>query len=414
MTWMTCVPGGEVSPRTSFVAVCVCLLAADTGWPTGHSKTTPHLQSAARRGAVSNPSAGALPNASHRRPSSSGLGASPVRECVCEGRRLSSAPVRYPERTLTAPPSVHRCSAVCRDPRWGRCYESYSEDHTIVQQMTDIIPGLQGEIPVMVPYNYTKYIDDLTSLVHKGIVDMSRIDDAVRRILRVKFMMGLFENPLSDLSFADQLGKKVGTTILDAIKSTVADSTPVVYSENPDGSFMKHNDFSFAIVVVGELPYSETVGDSTDLTIIDPGPDTIRTVCSAVKCVVVIISGRPVVIEPYVPLMEALVAAWLPGTEGQGVADVLFGDYGFTGKLPRTWFKSVDQLPMNVGDPHYDPLYPFGFGLTINSSLPGFSGVDNLGDTKQRVIYAVLCSLLALILIDDLGIGVFQHPAARM
>lgn len=66
------------------------------------------------------------------------------------------------------------------------------------------------QFQVMVPYNYTKYIDDLTSLVHKGIVDMSRIDDAVRRILRVKFMMGLFENPLADLSFADQLGKKVG------------------------------------------------------------------------------------------------------------------------------------------------------------------------------------------------------------
>ncbi|KAG2592029.1 beta-glucosidase BoGH3B-like isoform X1 [Panicum virgatum] len=501
------------------------------------------------------------------------------------------------------------CIAVCRDPRWGRCYESYSEDHTIVQQMTDIILGLQGEIPVnhtkgvpyvagkdkvaacakhfvgdggthnginenntiidehgllsvhmppyydsiikgvatimvsysslngvkmhanhdlvtgylksklhfrgfvisdwlgidritsppganytysvqaginagidmvMVPYNYTEYIDDLTSLVRKGIVNMSRIDDAVRRILRVKFTMGLFENPLADLSFADQLGKKehrelareavrkslvllkngnspnqqflplpkkarrilvagshasnlgyqcggwsiqwmgatgnitTGTTILDAIKSTVADSTPVVYSENPDDNFIKHNDFSFAIIVVGEPPYSETVGDSTDLTILDPGPDTIRTVCSAVKCVVVIVSGRPVVIEPYVPLTEALVAAWLPGTEGQGVADLLFGDYGFTGKLPRTWFKSVDQLPMNVGDPHYDPLYPFSFGLTINSSLPGFSGVNNLGDTKQRVIHVVLCSLLSLILINDLGIGVFQHPAARM
>ncbi|CAL4961150.1 unnamed protein product [Urochloa decumbens] len=499
------------------------------------------------------------------------------------------------------------CIAVCRDPRWGRCYESYSEDHTVVQQMTDIILGLQGEIPVnhtkgvpyvagkdkvaacakhfvgdggthnginenntivdqhgllsihmppyydsiikgvatimvsysslngvkmhanhdlvtgylksklhfrgfvisdwlgidritsppganytysvqaginagidmvMVPYNYTDYIDDLTSLVHKGIVNMSRIDDAVRRILRVKFTMGLFENPLADLSFADQLGKKehrelareavrkslvllkngnspnqqflplpkkarrilvagshasnlgyqcggwsiqwmggsgditTGTTILDAINSTVADSTPVVYSENPDDSFMKHNDFSFAIVVVGEAPYSETVGDSTDLTILDPGPDTIRTVCSAVKCAVVIVSGRPVVIEPYVPLMEALVAAWLPGTEGQGVADVLFGDYGFTGKLPRTWFKSVDQLPMNVGDPHYDPLYPYGFGLTINSSLPGFSGVDSLGDAKQRVIYVLLCCLLSLVLINDLVVGVLQYPPA--
>ncbi|KAJ1285612.1 hypothetical protein BS78_03G291800, partial [Paspalum vaginatum] len=462
------------------------------------------------------------------------------------------------------------CIAVCRDPRWGRCYESYSEDHKVVQQMTDIIIGLQGEIPVnhtkgipyvsgkdkvaacakhygvttvmvsysslngikmhanhdlvtdylksklhfrgfvisdwlgidritsppganytysvqaginagidmvMVPYNYTDYINDLTSLVHKGIINMSRIDDAVKRILRVKFTMGLFENPLADLSFADQLGKKehrelareavrkslvllkngnspnqqflplpkkarrilvagshasnlgyqcggwsiqwmggsgditTGTTILDAIKSTVADSTSVVYSENPDDSFMKHNGFSFAIVVVGEPPYSETVGDSTDLTILDPGPDTMRTVCSAVKCVVLIVSGRPVVIEPYVPLMEALVAAWLPGTEGQGVADVLFGDYGFNGKLPRTWFRSVDQLPMNVGDPHYDPLYPFGFGLTINSSMPGFSDAHNLGDTKQRLFFVVLCSLLPLVLISDLGIGVFQHLA---
>lgn len=408
------------------------------------------------------------------------------------------------------------CIAVCRDPRWGRCYESYSEDHKVVQQMTDIILGLQGEIPVnhtkgvpyvagnlqgfvisdwlgvdritsppganytysvqaginagidmvMVPYNYTDYINDLTSLVHKGVINISRIDDAVKRILRVKFTMGLFENPLADLSFAEQLGKKehrelareavrkslvllkngnspdqqflplpkrarsilvagshasnlgyqcggwsiqwmgdsgnitTGTTILDAIKSTVADSTSVVYSENPDDSFMKHNDFSFAIVVVGEPPYAETVGDSTDLTMLDPGPDTIRTVCAAVKCAVVIISGRPIVIEPYVPLVEALVAAWLPGTEGQGVADVLFGDYGFTGKLPHTWFKSVDQLPMNVGDLQYDPLYPFGFGLMINSSLPGFSGVDNLGYRKQRVLFALLCSLLSLVLIS--------------
>lgn len=106
-----------------------------------------------------------------------------------------------------------------------------------------------------------------------------------------------------------------------------------------------------------------------DLTISDPGPSTIKNVCGAVKCVVVVISGRPVVIEPYVSSIEALVAAWLPGTEGQGVADVLFGDYGFSGKLARTWFKSVDQLPMNVGDPHYDPLFPFGFGLTTKPSM---------------------------------------------
>ncbi|KAA8543957.1 hypothetical protein F0562_021866 [Nyssa sinensis] len=452
------------------------------------------------------------------------------------------------------------CIAVCRDPRWGRCYESYSEDHKIVQEMTEIINGLQGEIPansrkgvpyvggkdkvvacakhfvgdggttrginenntvtdwhgllsihmpayynsiikgvstvmvsysswngvkmhanhhlvtkflkdtlkfrgfvisdwhgidkitsppkanytyavqvgiqagidmVMVPYNQTEFIDILTSLVEKNVIPMSRINDAVRRILRVKFSMGLFENPLADLSLVDQLGKQAhrdlareavrkslvllkngenadspllplpkktsrilvagnhannlgyqcggwtitwqglggnnltsGTTILSAISGAVYPSTEIVYSENPDAEFVKSTNASYAIVVVGEPPYTETVGDNLNLTIPEPGPSTISNVCGSVKCVVVIISGRPLVIEPYLSSIDALVAAWLPGSEGQGVADVLFGDYGFTGKLSRTWFKTVDQLPMNVGDEHYDPLFPFGFGLT--------------------------------------------------
>lgn len=136
-----------------------------------------------------------------------------------------------------------------------------------------------------------------------------------------------------------------------------------MYKENPDSQIVKSDKFSYAIVVVGETPYAETQGDSMNLTIAEPGPRTIQNVCGAINCVVVIVSGRPVVIQPYVKLMDAVVAAWLPGTEGQGVADVLFGDYGFTGKLSRTWFKTVDQLPMNVGDRHYDPLFPFGFGL---------------------------------------------------
>lgn len=156
----------------------------------------------------------------------------------------------------------------------------------------------------------------------------------------------------------------IGTTILTAVKDIVDPGTEVVYSENPDKEFMKSSYFSYAIVVVGELPYSEYAGDSKDLRIAEPGYSTISNVCGVVKCVVVIVSGRPVVIEPYLDTIDALVAAWLPGTEGQGVADVLFGDYSFTGKLARTWFRTVDQLPMNVGDPHYDPLFPFGFGLT--------------------------------------------------
>ncbi|KAJ6323213.1 hypothetical protein OIU77_012947 [Salix suchowensis] len=160
----------------------------------------------------------------------------------------------------------------------------------------------------------------------------------------------------------------LGTTILGAIKSTVDPSTEVVFQENPDSQFMKDNHFAYAIVVVGEPPYAETAGDSMDLKMIDPGPSVISNVCEAVKCVVVVISGRPLVIEPYLSSIDALVAAWLPGTEGQGVTDALFGDYGFTGKLPRTWFKNVGQLPMNVGDRHYDPLFPYNFGLKTNSA----------------------------------------------
>lgn len=164
--------------------------------------------------------------------------------------------------------------------------------------------------------------------------------------------------------FVNKLSSYAGTTILKAVENTVDPTTQVVYSQNPDANFVKSNNFSYAIVVIGEPPFSETFGDSLNLTIAEPGPSTIKNVCGAVKCVLIVVTGRPVVIQPYVSTVEALVAAWLPGTEGQGVADVLFGDYGFTGKLARTWFKTVNQLPMNVGDPHYDPLFPFGFGLT--------------------------------------------------
>ncbi|XP_028761264.1 uncharacterized protein LOC114719866 [Neltuma alba] len=493
-------------------------------------------------------------------PHNVGLGATRDPELV---KRIGAA-TALEVRATGIPYVFAPCIAVCRDPRWGRCYESYSEDPKIVQAMTEVVPGLQGDIApnerkgvpfvagkknvaacakhyvgdggtteginenntvisrhgllslhmagyytsiikgvstvmvsysswngvkmhanrdlvagflkntlrfrgfvisdwqgidritspphanysysiqagisagidmIMVPYNYTEFIDGLTSQVKNKIIPMSRIDDAVQRILRVKFIMGLFENPLADQSLVNELGsqehrelareavrkslvllkngesadkpllplpkktKKIlvagshadnlgyqcggwtiewqglsgnnlttGTTILSAIKSTVDPQTKVVYKENPDADFVKSNNFSHAIVVVGEHPYAETAGDSMNLTIPEPGPSTISNVCGNVKCVVVVISGRPVVIQPYLESIDALVAAWLPGSEGQGVADVLFGDYGFSGKLPRTWFKTVDQLPMNVGDAHYDPLFPFGFGLTTKTN----------------------------------------------
>lgn len=155
-----------------------------------------------------------------------------------------------------------------------------------------------------------------------------------------------------------------GTTILNGVASAVNLTTQIVFNESPTAEFVKKGNFEYGIVVVGETPYAETFGDSLNLTIAEPGPSTITNVCGAIKCVVILVTGRPVTIEPYLNQIDALVAAWLPGSEGQGVADVLYGDYGFSGKLPRTWFKSVEQLPMNVGDRHYDPLFPFGFGLT--------------------------------------------------
>ena len=158
-----------------------------------------------------------------------------------------------------------------------------------------------------------------------------------------------------------------GTTILDAIKGSVDKSTEVVYEQSPSENFVKNKGYEYAIVVVGETPYAEFYGDNTTLTIPDEGIQTIKNVCTSVKCVVILISGRPLVVEPYLPLMDAFIAAWLPGTEGRGVTDVLFGDYPFQGKLSRTWFKRTDQLPMNVNDRHYDPLFPFGFGLTTTS-----------------------------------------------
>ena len=90
------------------------------------------------------------------------------------------------------------------------------------------------------------------------------------------------------------------------------------------------------------------------------------------KCAVVVVSGRPLIIEPQqLASIDALVAAWLPGSEGVGVADTLFGRRGFTGKLPVTWPRTLAQEPINVGDADYDPLYPFGYGLRSSAHHHG-------------------------------------------
>jgi beta-glucosidase len=90
----------------------------------------------------------------------------------------------------------------------------------------------------------------------------------------------------------------------------------------------------------------------------------VGTVCGAMPCVVVLISGRPMLIQDQMAEADAFVAAWLPGTEGDGIAEVLFGDYNFTGTLPVTWPRDMNQVPINVDDATYDPLFAYDFGLT--------------------------------------------------
>ncbi len=277
-----------------------------------------------------------------------------------------------------------------------------------------------------------EFIAALTQNVQDGTVPMSRIDDAVSRILRVKFELGLFEHPFTDRSLAgtignaehhalarraaaesqvlltndddtlpltgsqpvyvaggsaDSFGKQAGgwtlqwqgdpdnvipgTTILDGINEDAGG--PVTFSE--DASAEIPGDAA-GIVVVGETPYAEGPGDYNGptwapngiqtMTFSDSDRAAIETVCAAAaSCTVVVVSGRPMIIPPdLLSQIDALVEAWLPGSEGAGVADTLFGLQPYTGKLPVTWPRTIDQEPINVGDADYDPLFPYGHGLT--------------------------------------------------
>jgi beta-glucosidase len=165
-----------------------------------------------------------------------------------------------------------------------------------------------------------------------------------------------------------------GTTILEGIQAAVSDGTKVIYQEN--GDFDAATKADVTIVVVGELPYAEGVGDREDLTLFATDIELIeRARETSHRLVVIILSGRPLIITEQFPLADAWVAAWLPGTEGDGVSDVLFGDYAFTGKLSYTWPRSNEQLPININNVGEAtgceaPLFPFGFGLGEAGSEP--------------------------------------------
>ena len=291
---------------------------------------------------------------------------------------------------------------------------------------SDIITSINaGMDMVMVPREYQRFFTLLKEAVTEGSIPMERIDDAVRRILRVKFAAGLFEedwSPTADRDLAQSFGSEEhrevarravreslvllknegvlpltrdlqrvhvagrgaddigmqsggwtidwqggmgditgGTTILEAIRETVGTGTEVTYSR--DGTGGEGSDV--VVVVVGEEPYAEFFGDDLDLALSEDDSGTIaNAAASEVPVVVVLLSGRPLIVNEELEASDAFVAAWLPGSEGQGVADVLFGDHAPTGRLSFTWPRSADQHPINVGDEEYDPLFEFGYGLS--------------------------------------------------
>ena len=267
--------------------------------------------------------------------------------------------------------------------------------------------------------------------VKAGTIPMARLDDAVRRVLRVKFRAGIFEavkpsaRPLAGryellsspehkaiarqavaeslvlLKNTGVLPLKPGASILvagDAADDVARQSggwtlswqgtgtTPADFPAATsiwrgldaavtaaggratlarDGRFEAKPDA--AIVVFGEMPYAEFQGDLADVAFDDAADNLAvmkRLKAQGVPVVAVFLSGRPLWVNPYLNAADAFVAAWLPGSEGAGVADVLFGRREFRGKLPYSWPKRADQTPLNVGDAGYDPLFAYGFGLT--------------------------------------------------
>ncbi|HEX7598877.1 MAG TPA: glycoside hydrolase family 3 C-terminal domain-containing protein, partial [Polyangia bacterium] len=155
----------------------------------------------------------------------------------------------------------------------------------------------------------------------------------------------------------------VGTTLLKGIQAAASGSVQYNrygnYKDLPAGT-----QADVGVVVVGEMPYAEGVGDKADLSLSQADNDLVARLRPLVKkLVVVLISGRPMIINDALKSADAFVAAWLPGSEGEGVADALFGDQPFTGKLSFTWPRSMSQLPFSVTKAS-DPLFPFGFGLT--------------------------------------------------
>jgi beta-glucosidase len=272
---------------------------------------------------------------------------------------------------------------------------------------------------IMVPFDFEGFISTLERAVVNGDVSLARIDDAVSRILHAKEALGLFEHPRTDAKLLEKVGSAKhravaleavqkslvllkndfvlplsrdtrllvagqaahdvglqcggwsitwmgeagattpGTTILEGLQSQAAENM-VVYDLEGTGE----ERFEVGLVVLSEATYAEGMGDRFSLELNTEQKallERVRTRCE--KMVVVLISGRPLIVTNEIANWDTFVAAWLPGTEGAGVADVLYGEKPFTGKLGFHWAESHDDIPLT---PSSKALFELGFGLTTD------------------------------------------------
>jgi beta-glucosidase len=308
-------------------------------------------------------------------------------------------------------------------------WKAYSRfgGNDVINAGVDVVMAVEGD--------FNMYVEGVLNGVLSGVISQERIDDAVRRVLKQKFRIGLFDNPFPDVTLIPKIGiqahrdiarqavreslvllknennilplKKdarivvVGefgnnsglqsggwtvnwqgmtesyagaTTILEGIRKISAHE--VLY--DPTGA-ADSDQVDVAVIFVGETPYAEFMGDIGGVmnkyqhTLTEEHQKLIDTYhAKGIKTVVVLISGRPLVVTKQVEQSDAFVAAWFPGSEGDGIAEVLFGDSDFKGKLPHSWPKSVEDYEgrkygPNFWDNSIQPLFPFGFGLTYHS-----------------------------------------------
>jgi beta-glucosidase len=278
---------------------------------------------------------------------------------------------------------------------------------------------------VMVPDAYKTFISALDTEIKAGNIPMSRINDAVTRILTQKFALGLFTQPYTNRSYTPNVGSAahravarqaereslvllknkgvlplsktgsytlvvggdhannlgyqlggwsiswqggsgtttVGTTLWQAIQQAGLSSSVKLnfVGTNTKGNYKG----DVGIVAVGETPYAEGSGDTNTLALSSTDATEVSDVCSRVtKCIVLLFSGRPIIINTQLSKSSAFVAAWTGSTEGEGITDVLFGNYGFRGKLTFTWPNAVTQEPCNHNNGCTGALFPYGYGIT--------------------------------------------------